>query len=511
MKIRTIIIAALACSLSMACGRKEGDTLVKITSGQISGAYEEGIYSYKGIQYAEAERFQPAKPIKWDGVRECLEFAPWAKQAGNKGSDEATGNFALNVWTAGLEDGAKRPVMMWIHGGGFSTGAGSAGPVDGAELAKKGVVLISINHRLDVLGFLDLSSFGGKWENSVNVGMLDIVEALRWAKANAKTFGGDPDNITIFGESGGGGKVGTLLNMPEAKGLFKKAIIMSGAKVNITDSKISQPLGESVVAELGLTSETLDQIQTIDFETLSAAARKCQAESLGARTPGSVKMWGFCPTADGKTLLEQPYTPGFTSLYPDVPVMIGSTYNELERTQYYSEPDFNEAQALEILDRRYGDRAGEYLELIKEAYPESEPADWVTIDSNIRLLSLDAADARSAAGGAPVYSFLLTWYGKNAEGRLSPSYHGLDIPLAFNNPGDERAINPKDERADKIADIMSDCWVNFAKTGVPSSPSLPEWEIYSKETGATMILDDTCGMKYNFDRKLETFLKDYLK
>ncbi len=512
MNIRILTLSLLILLLSSSCAQKEQQPVATITTGIIEGTIDDGIFSFKGIPYAKAERFMPSEPADaWSDTLSCKEYGPWAKQAENEGkSEEGKGDFLANVWTAGISDNAKRPIMVWIHGGGFSVGSANADPTDGVAMAKKGVVLVSINHRLDVMGFLDLSSFGGKWKNSVNVGMLDIVNALKWVKLNAEAFGGDPENITIFGESGGGGKVGTLLCMPEAKGLFQKAIIQSGAKVNITTSEISQQLGCNVVKELGLTAETIEKIQTISYDTLLAASRKCQAEILGARTPGSIKMWGFCPTADGATLLQQPYTPGFSSLAHDIPIMIGTTFNELER-KFYTDSTLTQTKADTMLLQRYGDSSNEYVAAFREAYPEGSLADMLGIDSNIRTLSLAAADSKSSEGGAPVYVFLLKWVSDfDSEG--SGCYHSLDIPLAFNNPYDERyQVREGDPKAASIADRMSNLWVSFAKTGIPSSEGVPAWEPYTKENGATLILDNECSLQHNFDRKLQDLLYQFLR
>lgn len=510
--MKRIFLLALAALCLAACGGPDTENaVVSISSGKIQGTVEEGIFSFKGVPYATAERFQPSVPLaRWDGVRECKEYGPWAKQAGRNNSVEGEGDFLANIWTSGLKDNGKRPIMVWIHGGGFSTGASNADPTDGTALAQKGVVLVSINHRLDIMGFLDLSSFGGKWENSVNVGMLDIVTALKWIKKNAKAFGGDPENITIFGQSGGGGKVGTLLCMPEADGLFQKAIIQSGAKINITTKEISEKLGKAVVAELGLTEETLDEIQTIEYEKLSAAGRKCQAEILGARVPGTVKMWGFVPTPDGKTLLQQPYTPGFAAQAKKIPVMIGTTFNELERTMY-RDTTLDEAKGHAILESRYGDRADEFAEAFYKAFPDASVADMLCIDSNMRTLSIASADAKSAENEAPVYMYFLTWTSENDK-RGQGCYHGLDISLSFNNPDDEhQVIKPGDPKAAALADKMSDLWVSFAKSGVPSAAGVPEWPAYNADNGATLILDNECVIKNNFDREVQGILYDFLK
>src|SRR5690606_958650 len=236
----SIAIFLTACSHSP----QQQAPVVKTTYGSISGNIEDGVFSFKGIPYAKAERFMPPQaPDSWKGVREHNQFGPIAMQV-NSWSPESAMNeqklFTVNVWTQGLDDGKKRPVMFWLHGGGFSVGASDDPITDGKMLALKGdVVLVSVNHRLNILGFLDLSAFGEEYANSANVGMLDIVAALQWVNKNIKNFGGDPANVTIFGESGGGGKVGTLLSMPAAKGLFHKAIIQSGTIINVMDKEKS--------------------------------------------------------------------------------------------------------------------------------------------------------------------------------------------------------------------------------------------------------------------------------
>ena len=215
--------------------------VVKTTSGDISGSIDDSIFTFKGIPYARAGRFMPPQdPDAWDGVLECIDFGPVAKQIVPWYPDSVQNEkelFTVNVWTQGIMDGKKRPVMLWLHGGGFHVGASNDPMTYGKALAKKGdVVIVSVNHRLNILGFLDLSACGPNYAQSANVGMLDIVKALEWIKSNIEYFGGNPSDVTIFGESGGGGKVGTLMCMPADKGLFQKAIIQSGTLVNVMTS-----------------------------------------------------------------------------------------------------------------------------------------------------------------------------------------------------------------------------------------------------------------------------------
>src|SRR5690554_3433025 len=226
--------------------------VVETIYGAISGSIDDGIFSFKGIPYAKAERFMPPQaPDSWEGVREHTKFGPIAPQVNSWSPEEVMDEknlFSLNVWTQGLNDDKKRPVMFWLHGGGFAVGASDDPLTHGKMLAEKGdIVLVSVNHRLNILGFLDLSAYGEQYADSVNVGMLDVVAALQWVNKNIKNFGGDPANVTIFGESGGGGKVGTLMSMPAAHGLFAKAIIQSGALVNVMDKEKSLAMTDALL------------------------------------------------------------------------------------------------------------------------------------------------------------------------------------------------------------------------------------------------------------------------
>lgn len=445
------------------------------------------------------------------GRHPCLPriWGPWAIQGG-RGNDES-GNFLINLWSAGVEDNAKRPIMVWIHGGGFSSGSGNMADYnDGIALAKQGVVIATINHRLDIMGFLDLSSYNGKWAMTENVGMLDIVEALKWIKDNADVFGGDPNNVTIFGESGGGGKVGTLMCMPAAKGLFHKAIIESGAKQNVMNSELSEKLGQMVVEELGLDANSFDQLNTIPYVTISKAGNKCVTVLMGPRRPGTIKMWGFVPTDNTESLPQQPYKPGFSNLSSDIPLIFGSTFNELDRT-FYDRDDMSLEEATTILQSKYGDYTQDYIDCFKKTYPERSILDLVGLDCNNRAQSLAAADYQSANASAPVFVYLFNWYFPGPEGQAASSFHSLEIPFVFNNTDMESTIEPGDEKAHILADKMSAAWVGFAKTGTPSSLNLPTWEAYTAKNGASMIFDNTCIVEHNHDRELQDILTKCLK
>ncbi|WP_297099904.1 carboxylesterase family protein [uncultured Draconibacterium sp.] len=484
---------------------------VKTTHGDISGSINNSVYAFKGIPYAKAERFMPPQnPDAWDGIRECTNFGPVARQVAPWYPDSVQNEqelFSVNVWTKGLNDGKKRPVMLWLHGGGFHIGASNDPMTYGEALAKKGdIVFVSVNHRLNILGFLDLSACGEKYAKSANVGMLDIVKALEWIQNNIENFGGNPFDVTIVGESGGGGKVGTLMCMPAAKGLFQKAIIQSGTLINTMTKKKSQTLGLAVLEKLGLTPNDVEKLETFSYAELVKAGNEAIAEISGPRKPGSPTMFGFAPSADGDVLLQQPFSPGFADISKDIPLMMGSTLNELMPVAY-GEKDLTLEQAQERLAKQYGDKTGQFVELFAKAYPDYTPQDLLSVDKTFRPYTIRTADARAVESGAPLYVYFLAW--KSAVDNASKgSFHGLDIPLAFNTVDLRADWTGNTEEAWELADKMSSAWINFVKAGNPNVEGmLPTWEEYTAENGATMYFDKECRIVYNHDRELMNFIK----
>lgn len=486
------------------------EPVVKIASGKISGNFNDGVYAFLGIPYAKAERFMPPQdPVAWGGIRECKQFSPVARQIVPWYPDSVQNEkemFTVNVWTQGINDGKKRPVMLWLHGGGFHVGASNDPMTYGEALARKGdIVTVSVNHRLNILGFLDLSACGEKYAQSANVGMLDIVKALEWIQKNIEKFGGDPSNVTIVGESGGGGKVGTLMCMPSAKGLFYKAIIQSGTLRNTMTKEKSQTLGLAVLENLGLTCDDVDKLDTISYMNLVKAGNDAIAKIAGERKPGSPVMFGFAPSADGVVLLQQPFSPGFAEISYNKPVMIGSTLNELMPV-VYGEKNLTMKQAKERLAKQYGNKTDQYISLFAKAYPDYTPQDLLSVDVVFRPYTIRTADARAAETNAPLYVYLLAWKSP-VDSASKGSFHGLDIPLAFNNVDLRPDWTGNSEEAWKLADKMSSAWINFIKTGNPNVEGvLPEWETYTAENGATMYFDNECRVVYNHDRELMNFI-----
>ncbi len=496
-------------------------TAANTESGKVSGYIENGIYIYKGIPYAQAERFMPpSKVIKWDGVRSSRSFGPTSPQSKRMGwySDEQAFAFnwndgyededclRLNIWTPGINSNKKRPVMVWLHGGGYSTGSGHELPsYDGTNLAQKGdIVVVTLNHRLNVLGFLDLSAYGEKYKESGNVGLLDIVAALEWVNKNISSFGGDPSNVTIFGQSGGGGKVSTLLATPSAEGLFHKAIIQSGAMLNTMEAKWSRRIGTEVVRELGLNSTDINKIQKIPYQQLLEAGEKAVAKvkSEADKEGFTTFIFGWAPTIDGNVLPSKLFYPIPPEQSKNIPILIGTTLHEFCASTYNpSIRNITQEQAVEQLKVKYGNRVNEYLEAFKNAYPNYTPKDLFDVDFIFRPSTVEFSNIMSSYNNAPVYTYLFTWESPVLDGTLR-SLHCMELPFVFNNVERNKSMTGGGSEAIKLGDIMSSAWTNFAKTGNPNTKGLPYWEPYSVNNESLMIFDKICELKKGHDKEL---------
>jgi len=473
--------------------------VVRTTNGKVRGFDDEGAMAFKGIPYAHAERCMPPAPVaKWDTVMDCSQWGPQSLQGGRIQPGSAEDCCVLNVWTTDTK--SKKPVMFWCHGGGFDSGTSAWNP--GMGLAKKDVVVVSINHRLNIIGFLDLSATGDpKYKYSGNVGMLDVVKALEWVRDNISRFGGDPNNVTIFGESGGGGKVGTLMCMPAAKGLFHKAIIMSGTILNVNSKSMTEDLGLAVLDQLGIPRDEPDRIKDVPYDRLYQAGQRAMAESVGTRAPGTPIMWGFSPTPDGEVLLQQPFQPDFATISSDIPLIIGSTYNELQRGSYNRVMTL--AQAKDAVRATFGDETDAYAYELAQAWPDYIPQDLPSIDNLFRAKTLITADAASASKTAPVYNYLFTW--KSPSTHLSS--HGAELNFCFNTLHHAGRDLPNPTDADlRLADLMAQSWANFAHTGNPNADGLPLWQPYTRSNGECMLLGPELEVRNNFDRALQDII-----
>jgi para-nitrobenzyl esterase len=504
-------------------------------SGKVRGYIHKGIFTYKGIPYAKAERFMaPAKPDKWEGVRSSLAYGPVCPlmEPTTVVQDESEFVFhhdwgypnedclRLNIWTPEIKTGSavakKRPVMVWLHGGGHVAGSSQELPsYDGENLARKGeVVVVSINHRLNILGFLNLSAYGDKFKSSPNVGMIDIVSALEWVKANISNFGGDPANVTIFGQSGGGGKVNTLMNAPSAKGLFHKAIIQSGGLgLQFHDNALTQRIAAMVLQELKLQPSQVDSLLKIPFPILADAGKKALAKlNEELRAQGKVTgmfglMWG--PIKDGTFLPYQPTEPAAQALAKDIPLMIGSTKNEFMSSLRVPGMSNGSADAVKaFIQTQFGDKTDAYIAAVKKAYPnDTRPSDLIDVDDMFRRSAIRMANNKATTSTAPIYMYLFTWQSPVLDGNYK-AIHCIEIPFAFDNIARCEEMTGGTKEAYALADKVSNAWINFAKSGNPNHKGLPTWQKYTPENGATMIFDNQCVEKQHHDKEFLSITPD---
>lgn len=470
-------------------------TIVSVTGGLLEGSDNDGIYQYLGVPYADAkDLFTPAGDVKpWSGVREAVSYGNISYQSGMFGQsardaakNESNDAQNLNIWTPGTDD-EKRPVMVWLHGGGFSSGSANEAGYDGENLSRnQNVVVVGVNHRLGVYGHLNLSMYGDKYKYSANVGMMDIVDALQWIQDNISSFGGDPRNVTLFGQSGGGAKVLAMMSSPYAKGLFEKGIVESGATegvgVAFTTEEVSEALGRQIVKNLGLDADSIDQIQNVSYNDLQKAATDAQNKiaeeykipaSLGE---GYADEWE--PVVDGDFLPVQPVLDnGFASNAANYPLLIGSNLNEWN----YFMPDVLRHKNMTDAEKK----------AFASAYPNEDPSDAENVDTLLRLPILKITAHKADQNGASVYSYVFTKQDGNQG-----SYHGAELPYVFGN-------NAQNQNLEKT---VQNFWGSFARDGVPSSDGADTWEPYTRNSGAVMIIDDKTYLAHHHDEKLLSIL-----
>jgi para-nitrobenzyl esterase len=416
----------------------------------------------------------------------------------------------LNVLTPSLNDGKKRPVMFWIHGGGFVNGNGiEQDGYNGENLARKGdVVFVSVNHRLGPLGFTNLAGVAGdKFAASGNVGMLDLVAALEWVRDNIINFGGDPGNITIMGQSGGGAKVTTLTAMPSAKGLFHKAVVLSGAGLKSGEKEYSEKLGSYVLTEAGLKASEIEKLQSIPWpEYINIANRAAAklAQDSGPATGGMRR--GFNPVVDGIVLPQHPYFPEPTPLADNIPMIICSTLNESSPSR--TDASLEAVTLEEVKEKVKGrsgfssgmaDKASEVVDAYARAFPDKKPVEiWSMISSNRQSL-VALADAKSKQS-APVYVAWFCWQPPLFDGRMR-AFHCSDICFWYSNTDLMLTHTGGGARPRKLSEKMSSTLLQFMKTGVPGNGGLPAWPEYSTENGEVMVLNDISEVKNDPDRE----------
>jgi para-nitrobenzyl esterase len=478
--------------------------VVSTTAGKLRGISANKVYAFKGIPYGEStegvRRFlAPVSAKPWTGVREATELGHRSPhgpttlipEIAAMDRDEPVGEdcLVLNVWTPELGSVGKRPVMVFLHGGGYVTGSGGYIMYDGANLARKhDVVLITLNHRLNVFGFLHLADLGGeKYANASNVGMLDIVAALQWVRDNIAAFGGDPGNVTIFGQSGGGGKVDALMAMPAANGLFHRAIVESVAAVKGIPRDEATKSTEMLLYRVGLKAGQIDQLQKLPVDQLIAA--------MGAGGGNPALPLG--PVVDGRSLPGNPFDPVAPQISASVPLLTGTV--ETEVTFIRNQPlDPIDDATLHTRVKQILRADDANVDRLIAVYRNGRPG-ISNIDLNLILASdvgfragvLTQAERKAAQAKAPVYMYYFTWRSPVRDGKLK-TFHTLELPFVFDNVDLDEAMTGTSPDRYALADRMSGAWVAFARSGNPGHKGLPNWPAFDNTQRATMIFNNQC-------------------
>ncbi|MEY4762853.1 MAG: hypothetical protein RLZZ200_2709 [Pseudomonadota bacterium] len=497
---------------------------VDTVEGRLRGRRDGDVVVFKGIPYAEPpvgqHRFLAARPLQpWKGVRDALRWGNPALQEPGRvyGVDEPDSDedcLVLNVWTPAVEDGRRRPVMFYCHGGGFTAGSAASAMQDGSRLARENdVVVVQSNHRLGIMGYLFLADvLGERYASSSNVGMLDIVAALAWTQRNIAAFGGDPHNVMVWGESGGGAKTSCLYAMPSAAPYFHKVSIESGPGVRMTDRETANRTTQWVLDQLGLARKDAKKLLEVPASRLLELQMNPPPGGAlglrgGRRGIGASAFGGFSPVVDGLVLPAHPFDPVAPAVSADKPLIVGSNRDEMVFFHMQS-PDrsalaLSEEGLSAYLSKHYGEDGGRLLAAYRRSRPDASPSEiGVAIDSAAfsGAGSIAIAERKARQGRAPVFMYQMTDH-LNAlvPGTNYPmgAMHAMDIRLKFDNVASSDRMAPPlspEERADheKAGKNMSGMWAAFARTGKPAAAGQPTWPAYDLVTRSTMYIAANC-------------------
>jgi para-nitrobenzyl esterase len=500
-------------------GKLEPSAVVEIGSGRVRGEIYRGVSVFRGIPYgaetAGANRFLPPRPpAPWTGVRDVVDYGQTAPQApgwlAEGGFDDRRPEMGedclcLNVWTPAA-DTSKRPVLVWLHGGGFEAGSGSSLLYDGTHLARRGdVVVLTVNHRLGIFGHCHLEDlFGEAFAGSANAGYLDVVAALRWVNANIAQFGGDPDNVTILGQSGGGRKVSLLTASAMAQGLFHRGIVQSGSHLRLMSRERAHELAERLLRHFDLKRTEVSKLQDIPWRDIRRANRDITREAR----------LRYSPTLDETTFATHPWDPEAPPSAATIPMMIGTCRTELSNQLGNSETFALDHAGLAERLRAFvpEEDVSELIALFERGSPSASASEIFFKITSARGYWRDSilqTEAKARQGGAPVYSYRLMWRTPVEGGRrITP--HSLDLPFMFDNVRKAPdMVGPPTAETEAMANMMSETWLAFARSGNPNNRAVPAWKPYDLQARTVMLFDTPPSAESDPHRKERLAMEKY--
>ena len=494
--------------------------IVETTNGKLRGVWTSNVARFVGVHYAAStaglNRFMPPQPVeKWAGVKDALTMSEVAPQVPG-GRTSSYGDLivfdrqpsgigedclSINIWTPSLDSNAKKPVIFVIHGGGYYGGSGNSFGMDGDAMVRfSDCVVIAVNHRLGAMGFAHLKEFGGEdFASSGSVGLQDIVAALAWVKDNVAEFGGDPERVLVYGQSGGGAKTSGLLAMPSAKGLITRAGVMSGSALAVQPEEQALKTAAAYLDVLGLSKGEVHKLRTLPLTTLVAAQAGMEA-AMRARGEAPVT---FGPVVDGIAIPEQTWTPDAPELSKDVPMVISTALDE--RTYRMGNFDMNDAELETFVRARAGDKTSEAIAMYKAEDPEATNfilAARVDTDNTFRKSAFTMAERKAAQNGAPCWTYLWKWPAVAYGGRYG-AVHGIDVGLSLHSV--RGGLTGASAESDLMADRIAGSWAAFAATGDPNSEYTPDWPAYTQDKRATMIFDTEMSVEYDPRAEIREF------